>query len=258
MPKDKRISELPGISPAAVVALNRMGLLTVSDLVNADYDRVAVVLEDFNEASRLIKEARLVADTRKVKDAPGGSTPAPLAHGNTPTSHRAAIRTAPSAKPAAPAKSVSPMNAALASVASDFSAPDWRETLMRRFDAVSFLLGHNASPTEVAASLTLEAAEAGEVSVNLTAEVENLLEECIALRTVPVLPSGKLPRYYLDMASRSSLAARRVCAAALLACLRAGGRVERADLLAEALTSGEQDPLIDELGEFFSPKRAAA
>src|SRR5262245_1144583 len=44
MAKDKKISELSGITPAAVMGLNRSGIVTVNDLVLAEFDKVAYLL----------------------------------------------------------------------------------------------------------------------------------------------------------------------------------------------------------------------
>ena len=52
MAKDKhRIGEIAGISPAAVVGLNRIGIVTIHDLLHAEFDRVAYIVDDYNEAA---------------------------------------------------------------------------------------------------------------------------------------------------------------------------------------------------------------
>src|SRR5215475_13595847 len=86
MAKDKKITELPGISPAAVMGLNRSGIVTVNDLVLAEFDKVAYLLEDYNEAARLLKEARKMVDSKRGRNSseaqqatpqPPAPTPAP-------------------------------------------------------------------------------------------------------------------------------------------------------------------------------------
>src|ERR1043165_6442236 len=62
MAKDKKINDLPGISQAALMGLNRSGIVTVNDLVAAEFDKVAYLLEDDNEAARLLKEARRMVE----------------------------------------------------------------------------------------------------------------------------------------------------------------------------------------------------
>jgi hypothetical protein len=61
---------------------------------------------------------------------------------------------------------------------------------------------------------------------------------------VPLLPSGKLPRYYIDMAKAASGAARRVCAAYLLESDRRGQAEWHARMLVQGLTAGEPEELV--------------
>src|SRR4051812_4454455 len=70
MAKDKGIGELSGIAPAAVVGLTGAGIVSAGDLVAADFDRVAYIVDDYNEAARLVREA--------AKEIPG-SIPPPAA-----------------------------------------------------------------------------------------------------------------------------------------------------------------------------------
>jgi hypothetical protein len=116
----------------------------------------------------------------------------------------------------------------------------------------AILAAHGGSESELAAAVLVELGEAGAVSAE---EVESrcgaglvaLLEECGSLRAVPVLPSGKAPKYYLEMAAGASREARRVCAALLAAAAdtaeTAGGQWH-GRLLLEALESGGPDELV--------------
>ncbi len=261
MAKDKRIADLPGISQAAIVALSRIGLLTATDLVNADFDRIAVVLEDFNEADRLVREARKTADLRKGKEAP--TTPGPLSSVSVPTP-RTAVRVGTSGAGSRNQKNQSAASASVVGNALTLAATsmhegaDWRATLLRRMESARFILEYDGSANEVAAVLLLEAAESEALGdeARLGPELDSLLEECISLRAVPTLPSGRPPRYYLEMAAKASLAARRVCAADLLS----GGMAEsdRLPLLIEALLEGEGDELVARLTETPDGRRKAA
>src|SRR6266850_1617246 len=62
MAKDKRVGELPGITASATEGLNRIGVVTLLDLLAADFDRVAYIVDDYNEAARLLREAKKIAD----------------------------------------------------------------------------------------------------------------------------------------------------------------------------------------------------
>jgi hypothetical protein len=264
MAKDKRIAELPGISSSAMVALSRLGLLTCSDLLNAEFDQVAVVLDDFNEATRLLREARKFADTKKERNAPSQSTPSPLANGNAQVAQRTPMRVGTSAPSGgkmnkAHSSGANVVGKALTMAATKIDeAGEWRSDLQRRLGAVQVLLEHEGTPLEVAGALLLQPAESGELGrdgVNLGDELDQLIEECISLRAVPLLPSGRMPRYYLEMAKSVSLTARRVCAAVLLS---GGESQDRAALLGEALLAGEQDELVEKVDRFIDAARRAA
>jgi hypothetical protein len=263
MAKDKRISELPGISSVAVVALNRMGILTASDLVAADFDRLAFVLEDFAEATRLVGEARKCVEARKGSkiESAAPSTPGPLMSGTLSHTPRTALRIGREAKGTPKMqKQDDAMGSALAAAAmSTGNDPNWRGTLQRRLCAAGVLLEHEGTQQEVAASLLLEIAETGSVEQmpRLSQDLEQVLEECIALRAVPVSPSGKLPRYFLDMASSASTSARRVCAAAVIAAVEHGVAFERVDFHMEALAAGSDEAIVARALEAVGLKRAA-
>jgi len=264
MAKDKRIGELPGISAAAVVGLNRAGVESVHDLLAAEFDRLAYIVDDYNEAARLVREARKLANgeqtssRRGAKHSPEALVPGPLTsiadQGLMPREHS---KSGPS--PAAPQGTEAIIGAALWLAARGLvltgpAAAAGRAALGRRLNIAGLLLEHGAGEAEVAAAVILEPAEAGlipsdEISSRFGEAVERLLEECAGLRAVPMLPSGKLPRYYLEMASAASREARRVCAAHVLVGLHGlggtgGTGAKSAHLLVEALAMGGPDDLI--------------
>ncbi|MFM9994687.1 MAG: hypothetical protein ACKVU4_02675 [Phycisphaerales bacterium] len=329
------VSELPGVSPAQAVALNRLGIDRVGDLLSADYDRVAVMLESFDEATRIVREAKQAVQDTSAAAAERAApvTPAPM---TTPAS-RAAASTArkpvgkqrPASKPAAPvappsaparatatppaprmANTQAParpvpaatnptararteaavqgferrddegLGLALSLAARDLDLAEGgdeaRTALARRLAAASTLLSHGSSEDETVTSLILEGVEDGSLQGSAVGRVfgdrvAQLVDECAALRAVPVSPLGKLPRYYLEMAGTASASARRVCAAQQLAHLdtaaeqpesnpdERGGAVWYARLLVEALEAGGPDPIIAVLrASLESIPRAAA
>jgi hypothetical protein len=280
MAKDKKISELSGISPAAVMGLNRSGIVTVNDLVLAEFDKVAYLLEDYNEAARLLKEARKIVDSRRGRNAsepqqaapqpptptPAPEIPGPLGQKVVPVNGASASGAPEPLRPGKPQLTRIPapppsdtslqqaMTVATRGLHLSDQRPgdDSRSTLARRLSVAGLLLRHGASEAEVIAGLILEPAESGslsadDVGLRFGPRVERVLEECASLRAVPMLPSGKLPRYYLDMARTASLPARRVCASYVPFVSEGPHGVSGpvyARLLCEALEAGGPDELI--------------
>jgi hypothetical protein len=271
MAKDKRINELPGISASAVLGLNRIGIVSLHDLLTADFDRVAYIVDDFNEAARLVKEAKKQSQgepTRRTSksSATEQQAPSPLSPMPSPVTPRGQMRIAGHIQ--APRHTPAPggdtagsavLAAALAAAGQGVSltgsaAEECRATLARRLGVAALMLENNAAEPEILAAMLLEAAEAGavspeDVSGRFGAAVEKLVDECTSLRAVPMLPTGKPPRYYMDMAASASPEARRVCAAFLTVACRTGGQglpggTWYARLLIEALESGGPDDLV--------------
>lgn len=275
MAKDKRISELPGISDSAVVGLNRIGVLTAQDLLAADFDRVAYIVDDYNEAARLVREARKIAtgehSTRRGVKHPEAVVPGPLT-GTVAPSPRA--KTGPALAPTvspAPQGAEAMIGAALWLAARGLAlagpeAAAGRAALGRRLNIAGLLLEHGAGEAEVATAVILEPAEAGlvppdEIGSRFGVVVEQLLEECAGLRAVPMLPSGKLPRYYLEMAKDASREAKRVCAAHVLVGMHGQGGSSAgrsAHLLVEALGAGDPDELVQRAQAALAEERRAA
>lgn len=286
MAKDKKISELPEISPAAVMGLNRSGIVTVNDLVAADFDKVAYLLEDYNEARRLVTEAHKMVENqqqaggRRSRNQPAASQPAPQIPGplsqkivseppappepsQAPPTPRAPLDPTRFARPQLlrippPPPNDTPLQLAMAIATRGLTLSDngghdeSRAALAKRLSVAGLLLRYGACGSDVIAALILESAESGVVSADEVAsrfgpKVERTLEECASLRAVPMLPSGKLPRYYLDMARSAPVSARRVCAA-FLPYLNEGPNGVSASayarLLCEALEAGGHDELI--------------
>lgn len=291
MAKDKRIGELPGISASAVVGLNRLGIVSLHDLLAAEFDRVAYVVDDYNEAARLIKEAKKLQEPgRRTSRTAEPQVPSPLSPTPTPSNtrahHRATTNTmnaphapAPVPQPAGAAPPVEHpttsaiLAQALSCMAQGLSlsgdlADQSRATLARRMAAATALLAHGGTEPELTACALLEAVESGALPPENIASrygqaVDHLLEECTALRAVPMLPTGKPPRYYMDMAKNASRSSRRVCAAHVLATFSAPGAAPggnwHARMLLEGLEVAGPDDLVREAREAAAtPVRQAA
>ncbi|MFN0133696.1 MAG: hypothetical protein ACKVW3_14355 [Phycisphaerales bacterium] len=249
MPKDKRINELPGIAQSAVVGLNRIGILSLADLLAADFDRVAYIVENADEATRLMKEARRTLGTETPRRRHSEPTSRHRAHGST-TTH--STMPASLSHPAGPTQPAPPGQSALgAALALAGKGLEGRTALANRIGALSMLFDHGASDDELAAALVLEPAESGavaldEIASTLGNDIARAVEEAAALRAVPMLPTGKLPRYYLDMARNATVTSRRICAAFVPSMLAAdhGPQAYYAGLLLEGLEAGGPDDLV--------------
>lgn len=286
MAKDKRIGELPGISASATEGLNRIGLVTIHDLLSAEFDRVAYVVDDYNEAARLLREAKKASDASTGRRGSRSThidphVPAPLSHSPPPATTRAHHRAGtqphpnqPSEQPASAPLGTGTLGKAMemlaygVSLSGDKPGAD-RAVLARRLLAAATLVDDGASETELMACAVLEAAEAGAISTEEVGSrygqsVAELVDECSALRAVPMLPTGKPPRYYLDMARAATREARRVCAAHLLATLEDGpdalpGGAWYGRLLVEGLEAAGPDELVGAVrAALDGPRRQAA
>lgn len=255
MAKDKRIAELPGISPAAVVALERVGFLSCRDLVNADFDRVAYVLDDYTEATRLVREARRLCGLANPSAHSGDpAPPEPLTSGSATRMPKSQSKGAVSAS-ASNQGGTMDLSSAIGVLALGLGGGDGddRLVLRRRLNAMTVLLEHKASEAELIACATLEAIEAGalessEIAQQFGKNIVKLLDQCMTLRAVPMLPSGKLPPSYIENARSAPREARRVCAGHLVAMARTGEAADAHYLRAhlEALQAGGDEDLVDE------------
>jgi hypothetical protein len=263
MAKDKRLAQLPGISAAAVVALERLGLLNCSDLMNADFERVAYVLDDYNEATRLVREARRICGGSGSKESGDPLPPGPL--GATVATRMPRTMQKGAAPAAAPTGEIMDLSHAIGALGMGLGGAQDQSTLRRRLSAMLAILEHDGSEAELLATALLDAVESGlleiaEVSQRFGKPTARLLEQCMTLRAVPVLPSGKLPPMYITNARNAPLEVRRVCAAHLAALADSEecpeGTYMRLHL--EALQAGGDDELVDAAASLVNPKRRAA
>lgn len=301
--KEKRINELSGISGISVVQLTRIGIVTVADLLAADFDRVAYVLEDYKEATRLVAEAqRLVKGKRssasesrtpKATEGHGVEHVVPPKPGALEAEARAELGKSESSRsepvrpeqgrgevarsggkagssagsasggvatpvPAGCTTTETPLGLALSLVARGVSLAaqddEARLSLARRLSTADLLLRYNGGEHELIAALLTEPVEAGllapqEALARFGPEVWHVLEEVTALRAVPLMPSGRPPKHYMDMAREAGATARRVCAAFLAQSLGSGSSASsnllHARLLIEALRLGGPDELVE-------------
>ena len=289
MSKDIPISELPGATPSASVQLNRIGVATASDLLKADYEQVSVLLDSFQEADRLLEEARKLVPAEPVQQ--------PRRQPRAPRGHRQSRPEAAPPPPAPPIPSApsslieQPREAPVASTDAAAPASDLpqagrvedalavaargvnlmeasgRSLLGRRLAAAAVMLAHASEEREIVAALLVEPHEAGAISVEEASErfgarVASALDEAAYLRAVPMSPSGRTPKVYLDMAAKSSAMARRAVAALQLASLEvdtAGSATPGWYLstLADALAAAGDDPLVRRLKSQIATRAAA-
>lgn len=288
MNKDIPISELPGASPSASVQLNRIGVATAADLLKADYEQVSVLLDSFQEADCLLDEARKLfpaeaAPTpKRTPRAPRGQRhPRPEAAPPPPapppvSSAPSTLIEQPAPGPAVPAQVPSSdlpqagrAEDALAVAARGLNLAEaaGRAALARRLSAAAVMLAHASEEREVIAALLIECHEAGVISVEEASErfgarVASALDEAAYLRAVPMSPSGRTPKVYLDMAAKASAMARRSVAALQLAGLEADSTGSQTptwylSTLAEALGAAGDDPLVRRLAARIASRAAA-
>jgi hypothetical protein len=140
-----------------------------------------------------------------------------------------------------------------------------RTALRRRLIALLTLLEHAGTEGELLAAAALDAVEGGslepaEMLQRFGKATAKMVEQCTALRAVPVLPSGKLPRSYFESARSAPREVRRVCAAHLAA-LASEGDTESTHYMRvhlEALQAGEADDLVETATAAVETERRAA
>lgn len=262
MAKDRRLSELPGISPASVVALERVGFLSCNDLVAADFDRVAYVLDDYTEATRLLREARRICGGGG-KESNDPLPPGPLGSSVGIRMPRNMSKTAGSTPTDGAPMDLSSVMGTLALGLNAAEVED-RENLKRRLLAMAWLLEQKVGEPELLAASMIEAVEAGvldtsEVTQQFGKPIAKLIDQCTTLRALPVLPSGKLPKSFFDNAKSAPREARHVCAAHVIAQAASGGSDGHyLNLHLQALQAGPADDIVEAAAAAVQSGRKAA
>jgi hypothetical protein len=278
------ISVIPGISASAVVQLNRMGITTIADLLAADYEQVAVLMDCFDDAAKVIKEAKKMVEGEAKPS--GKSSRVQGAEAKFSTDLKAPVQARPPSAgypgPKAGSKSHQAHHTdAPASGGSDLferalrltreldqTSEPRRGVMARRLGVASRVLSSPGMDQEPVVAVLVESLENGSITPEMLVrefgpEIARVADEAMAIRAVPVSPSGKLPKYYLEMAAKASNAARRVCAGYQLwwmdqpASNAPSASPWYAKLVMEALEQGDPDPVVSAFADRLRRARAA-
>ncbi len=209
------IATLSGISPSDVVALNRVGIISVSDLLGSDFDRVAYLLDSYDNAEILFREAMSFAKQFKGTS-PRTASVKPAEDGP----HEAAPASASAGEVVSLALSEA---ARLENVEGD--AVGALARLARRTELAASL--GDRTPEVLAAALLHDAAERpdwparrGELASKFGAGFGAIVEQCASLRVVPLSPAGGPGKSYLALMEGASAPARLVCAGVTIRSIR--------------------------------------
>jgi hypothetical protein len=261
------ITELKGISPAAVVSLNRIGIVTLQDLLEADFDRIAYLLDSYDEAESLIRHAMSAVGgmpSRRTRPRPQetleeppepqriepahveparigsrAGSPAERRPATPPTPPAHVPPTARAPAPVGTGTDLSRLGAALAAAirahASEIEDGLCLPRLMHRLGAASLAMEHGADEDHaIAAMLYAEAdADSPDPLVHIRRDfgepVAEIIERVAELRVVPMSPSGSPPPAYLAAVRASSPAVRTVLTADVVQHIRALATQVRAE-----------------------------
>ncbi|MEO1007897.1 MAG: hypothetical protein AAFX79_04980 [Planctomycetota bacterium] len=209
---DLPISELPSASASVVVSLSRKGIVTIGDLLAADFDEVAYQLDSFDDAEVLVKEAQAMADGTQGEDAqpesqqdgnadgaadettPEQSTPN-QSKSNGPTSQQRATEPKPTAGQVGLATA---MQAVLSLDGGAFASMQASGAAAQRLAAAALIIQHGGGEDEAVAAGLLDTidpkapcVDREDAQVRFGEPAVDLLERAELLLTVPMSPSGK-------------------------------------------------------------------
>lgn len=221
------IAELAGVGQPAVMCLNRVGINTVADLLRANPDEVAYLLDSYEEADRVIRAAKKHA----ADSAEAGAEESPaIEQAPPPPSFRyvaADQSPAPASAEPSEAPELSGLGSALSLVASTVGECGPGLGLCERLSAVALVLEHGGSADEAIAASLHDAVlspgwsmNAADADARFGDRVGTLVSECARIQGVPLSPMGRPQAVYVEMVARLSPEARRVCAAQALAAVR--------------------------------------
>jgi predicted flap endonuclease-1-like 5' DNA nuclease len=225
------IAELAGVGAPVVMCLNRVGINTVADLLKANPDEVAYLLDSYDEAERVLRAAR-----KHAADAAEASEPA-AEHDDDEADAPAVIHSyadetsdelpALREHPAMETDALTGLGAALSLVASQIGETGPGLGLCERLGAVALVLEHGGSASEAIAAVLHDAVlspgwtmSAADARARFGDQVGDLVAECARIQGVPLSPIGRPQALYVEMVSRITPSARRVCAAQALASVR--------------------------------------
>lgn len=210
------VAQLPGISAAFAVALNRVGIISIADLLAADFDRIAYIVDSYDHAETLVREAMAFAK----KHAP----PLPRASGSEAYGV-AGSGALPAAGPVGRGASVAEAIAEACRVEEVGEAPGaGLSRLARRLDLAARM--GEATPSVLAAAILHDVAERpdwparrGEYGARFGVDFVQAVEQCASLRIVPLSPAGGPGRSYMGLMESCTRSARLICAGVTLAAI---------------------------------------
>jgi hypothetical protein len=222
------IAELAGVGQPAVMCQNRVGVNTVGDLLRANPDEVAYLLDSYEEAERVLRAARKHVAEAGLDPASEASAPDPSP---TPSFRYVAAEEAPAPAPtedeAAQPPALHSLGAALSLVTAQVGESGLGLGLCERLSAVALVLEHGGSPEQAAAAALHDAVlnpgwsmNAAEAREKFGDEVGDIVNDCARIQGVPLSPMGRPQAVYVEMVERVSPGARRVAAAQALAAVR--------------------------------------
>lgn len=191
------IAELEGATPAAVVALSRAGITSIDDLLRAEQDQVAYLVESFDLAERMCRAARKHVGARADPKRPGPEQRVKSNETDAPLLACAMALALRDAKP---------------------GGDEWRFSSVRLM-ATRLVIDDGGSETEACAATLAEQCLGGQTADRREIEqvcgegVANLADEASMLLSVPVSPSGRAGAAYTRAVDEATDRARRVAAA---------------------------------------------
>lgn len=232
------IAELAGVGQPAVMCLNRVGINSVADLLRANPDEVAYLLDSYEEAERVLRSARKhaadnPADLTTEPSAPAAPAGLPTETAPPPSFRYVAAEETPALVEAEPVDeeldepTLNGLGAALSVVAAQVGESGPGLGLCERLSAVALVLEHGGSPTEATAAALHDAVLSPgwsmspvEARARFGDAVGEIVNDCARIQGVPLSPMGRPQGVYVEMVARIGPSARRVAAAQALAAVR--------------------------------------
>lgn len=234
-PGSARLDAIEGLSQQWALALERTGVSTIGDVLAADPDTLAYMLDGYENAEQVVKlvrahakylEARLESRNER---AGSGATAPPASSPQTGTQSRTSTP-ASSPKTCSDPRAGTPSDAhtdlhfgAVLGALALASVQEQKHQWLCRLDAMRALIDHGGSEAQVAALLALDpctpASEEirGHVEREGGAYMKQLLEQCERVLAVAIGPDGSVASGHARRVAQASTDARRVCTVLALA-----------------------------------------